>query len=226
MILTILFTEYILFNPVALGLILLVLTIVGFVLFVECYPLSDSCWKKIEIIFLIFNACGIVGLVKDNRRFFYEREQKTIGYRIDTYRHQFNFVLDTAMYNRFFSTTLYSPENLREVEKEYKTMYLWALNNRSQFIQKVCKRESIDCDSIVFPLVADDFLLQDIEICKNLISEYNELVDKYQHYACYKDENGLEFYYNRLYPLCFVFGLSYSFVRYLGECRNRKKRKK
>lgn len=215
-----------LFTPLCLGILLAFFSILGFIIFVKCFPLSDSTWKKSEIILLFCSVLGIGGLVGSNRRLFYEREQMSIGYRIDRYINDFNRELDTAMYNRSFSSTLYSSQNIHEAENEYGNIYTWVLKNKPQFIQKVCERNTIDCDSIAFPVISENFLLQDVARWKSLISEYNRLVDEYQYFSNNKEENTFEFYYNILYPLFFVLGLSYSIVRFVGECHNIKKRNK
>lgn len=217
MILTILPIEKCLFDPIILGVLFCAFTFLGFVVFVKCFPLSDNTWKKSEIILLVCSFLGIWGLVGDNRQFFYEREQATIGHRIDTYRHHFCRELDTTIYKRSFSTELFGLEVIQEAENEYRTMYEWVLKNKTNFIESVCQRELIHCDSIVFPKISDSSLLQDVKEWKNLIFEYNELVDEYQFYAANKDEYDLGFYYDRFYPLFFVLGLSYSTVRYIAE---------
>lgn len=225
MILTILPIEKCLFDPWVLVGLFIAITFLGFVVFVECCPLSDNTWKKSEIIVLICSGLGIFGLVGDNRKHFYEREQSAIACRIDTYVHRFSSVLDTAIYNRTFSTTLFSHEVIQKAENEYRTMYEWVLENKTNFIQSVCQRELILCDSIVFPKVYDSFLLLDVKEWKNLISEYNQLINEYQYYVSDNDEYDLGFYYDIFYPLFFVLGLSYSTVRYIGEYYNSKNKK-
>lgn len=226
MFLTILPIEEYFFDPIKVGFLLVIFTLVGYILFVKCFPLSDSSWKKTEIILLICSALGIVGLLGSNRKFFYEREQISIGYRIDTYRHHFNSALDTVLYNRSFSTALYSSEVIQEIENEYRIMYLWVLENNPKFLQHVCERKALNCHSISFPQISDNDLKRDINNWKILISEYNKLVDEYQYYLFNKDINDIEFYYNIFYPIFFVLGLSYSIVRYIGEYCNSKKIKR
>lgn len=224
--LTILPIEKCFFDPMVLVGLFIAITFLGFVIFVECYPLSDETWKESEIILIACSLLGVFGLVGDNRKFFYEREQSAIGCRIDTYKHRFSSVLDTAIYNRSFSTTLYSLEVIQEIENEYRTMCEWVLKNKTNFIHSVRQRESIHCDSIVFPKVSDSSLLSEIKGLKNLISEYNQLINEYQYYVSDKDEYDLGFYYDIFYPLFFVLGLSYSSVRYIGEYYNSKNRRK
>ena len=222
--LTILSLEKFFFDPIKLGVILVVCSIIGCLIFVKLFTLSDSCWKKTEVILFFFSALGIGGMVGSNRHFFYEREQRAIGYRIDTYIHYFNSELNPERYNHSFSTTLYSPEDIQEVEDDYKTMYLWMLENSPKLIQHVYERKAINLDSMVFPqILAEELLREDVENWKMLIFEYNKLIDEYQYYAYNKGANGFEFYYNILYPVFFVLGLSYSIVRYVGEYCNSKK---
>lgn len=226
MILTILPIEEFFFDPIKLGVILVICSVIGYIMFVKLFPLTDSGWKKTEIILLLCSVLGIGGMVGSNRHFFFEREQRAIGYRIDTYIHYFNRELNPERYNLSFSTTLYSPENIQEIEDDYKTMYLWALKNNPKFIQHVYERKALNVDSIVFPqILVEDCLRQEIGNLNNLIFEYNTLIDEYQYYAYNKGSNDFEFYYNIFYPVFFVLGLSYSIVRYVGEYCNSKKRR-
>lgn len=153
MVLTILTIEEFLFNPVKLGVLLLVFSLIGYILFVKCIPLSDGCWKKTEIILLLCSILGLGGIVENNRRFFYEREQKAIEYKIDVYKIHFNRELNSETYNRSFFTTIYSPKKIQEIEKDYKVLYLWILENKPMIIQHVCERRAINMDSIAFPQV-------------------------------------------------------------------------
>ena len=227
MILTILPIEEFLFSPIKLGGILVVCSFIGYILFVKLYPLSDSCWKKTEIVLLLCSVLGIGGMVGSNRHFFYEREQETIGHIIDTYIHRFNRELNPESYNLSFSATLYSTEYIQKVENDYRTMYLWALENQPRFIEHVYERKAFNVNSIVYPqILAVDLLRKDIENLDTLIFEYNKLVGEYHYYAYSKGANDLELCYNILYPLFFVLGLSYSIVRYFGEYCNSKRRSK
>lgn len=184
MILTILPIEGFFFDPIKLGVILVICSVIGYIMFVKLFPLTDSGWKKTEIILLLCSVLGIGGMVGSNRHFFYEREQRAIGYRIDTYIHHFNRVLNPESYNLSFSTTLHSPKYIQEIEDDYKTMYLWALKNNPKFIQHVYERKALNVDSIVFPqILVEDCLRQEIGNLNNLIFEYNTLIDEYQYYA-------------------------------------------
>ena len=225
MTLTILTIEKIFFNPLILLSLLTVLSLIGYVFFVKCFPLSDSCWKKTEIILLICSILGIGGLVSDNRKFFYEREQMNIAHQIDTYRLLFNNALDTTIYNRTFNTTLFSPENINKLENEYQTFYLWVKVNNPKILQYIYERRFICIDSLNIPQISDDTLKKDIENWKTLFTEYNKLVADYQFYASNKNYNDIEIYYNIFYPMFFVLGLSYKIVRYIGEYSNSKKKK-
>lgn len=227
MILTIHHLEEFLFNPVKLGIFLVVLSLVGYIVFVKIFRFSDNIWKKTEFILLVLSALGIGGMVESNRHFFYEREQRTIGYTIDTYIHIFNIELNPKRYDITFSVTPYSPKNIQEIEDDYRAMHLWVLENKPRFIQHVNERKSLNIDSIVYPqILATDFLTKEIERIDILISKYNKLVDEYNYYANNKGTNDIELYYSILYPFFFVLGLSYSIVKYVGEYSNSKKRSK
>lgn len=224
MALTILTIEKFSFDPLILVGLLAGLSLIGYLFFVKYFPLSDNCWKKTEIVLLVCSALGIGGLLSSNHKFFYEREQIDIGFKIDTYRHLFNNALDTTIYNRTFNTTLFSPENIMELENEYQTIYLWVKVNNPKILQYVYERQTICIDSLNIPQISDDILMKDIEYWKTLIAEYNKLVSDYQFYASNKNYNDIEIYYNVFYPIFFVLGLSYSIVRYIGEYCNSKKK--
>ena len=212
------------FNPLILVSLLAILSLIGYVFFVKCFPLSDSCWKKTEIILLICSVLGIGGILGNNRKFFYEREQIVIGHEIDTYRHSFNLVLKPSVYNLTFTITQYSPENIMGLENDYKTIYRWMEDNKPKILQYVYERQFICIDSLNIPQISDDTLKKDIEYWKTLIADYNKLVSDYQFYASNKNYNDIEIYYNVFYPIFFVLGLSYSIVRYIGEYCNSKKK--
>lgn len=227
MILTIHSIEEFLFNPVKLGIFLVILSLIGYIVFVKIFRFSDNIWKKTEFILLVLSALGIGGMVESNRHFFYEREQRTIGYTIDTYIHLFNIELNPKRYDITFSVTPYSPKNIQEIEDDYRAMHLWVLENKPRFIQHVNERKALNVDSIVYPqILAADFLTKDIERFDTLVSEYNKLVDEYNYYANNKGANDIELSYSILYPFFFVLGLSYSIVKYVGEYCNSKKRSK
>ncbi len=211
--------ENLLINPLYLIILLVILTLIG-IFIVKNTSISDKQWRKFDLWCLIFAALGIFCILGDNREFFYRREANILNHRINTFEWRVNMELNPNIYNRTFNTTIYSPEEIELVEKDYGTMYSWILINKDSILGCIKEKQYIDTLSFHLPNFKtgnQTFLPQEVEEFKYIISEYNNLLDEYNYYTQGSDKNWIELLYDILAPIFLVISLSYQFVRWFWE---------
>lgn len=213
--------EDILVNPFKLLILLMLSVFIGWLLCAKWWrPASSAQWRCLDFFVLTFSSFGIFGILGDNRNFFYEREMNEISHRINTYEWRLNWELDTSLYNRTFTTILYTPEELGLIEKDYKTMRSWISMNKDSFIKSIREKQYIDTLSFKYPIFKTEestHLRKDVEKFRHIISEYNNTLSEYDYYRKRKSETYIEFMYKILTPIFFVLGLAYQFVRWIWE---------
>lgn len=213
--------EDILINPFKLLFLLMLSVFIGWLLCVKLWiPISNAQWRCLDFAILVFSSFGIFCMLGDNREFLYESEMNEISHRISTYEWRLNWELDTTLYNRTFTTTLYASEYINLIETDYKTMHSWILENKDNFIKSVREKQCIDTLSFRYPVFKTEEgaqLKKDIEKFRYIISEYNNTLSEYDYCRTRANRTGLELVYNILAPIFFVLGLAYQYVRWIWE---------
>ena len=215
--------ECFLTNPICLIYLLFFLIMVG-ICIVECHPISQKSWHKFDFLCLIFASLGIFGILGENRKFIYTREANMLEHRINTLEWSINFKLDSNIYNRTFNATIYSPDCIELMNKDFENMYSWILVNKDSILKCIKEKQHIETLSLKFPDIKTGdktFIPEEIEEFKHIVSEYNNVLDKYNNYQERANKNWIEFIYDFFAPIFLVLSLSYQFVRWFWEYKNK-----
>ena len=103
-------------------------------------------------------------------------------------------------------------------------MYSWILVNKDSILKCIKEKQHIDTLSLKFPDIKTEdktFIPEDIKEFKHIVSEYNNVLDKYNNYQERANKNWIEFIYDFLAPKFLVLSLSYQFVRWFWEYKNK-----
>lgn len=216
--------ENLLINPLYLIILLVILILIG-IYIVKNVSISDNKWRKFDLWCLIFATLGVFCILGDNREFFYRREANIRNHMINTFEWRVNMELDPNLYNRTFTTTIYSPKEIGLIEEDYENMYSWILMNKDSILECIKEKQYIDTLSFQLPNFKagnQTFLPEEIEEFKYIISEYNNVLNEYNYYMNGTNKNWIEFLYEIFAPIFLVISLSYQFVRWFWEGTKKK----
>lgn len=212
--------EKLLISPCFLLGILIAVALGGWLFAIKLYTPSDKFWRASNLISLIFTCLGILGVVKDSRQIFYERETYKYQNRIKSvYRWQLIYNLNEELYNREFVKTQYSPSNLESLQEDYDATCQWIKDNKGYFIEHYSKLEPIIIDSISYPVLAtqDQELSDFFNRIQKSISEYNRDVAEMREYKRGQKPNFVELFYIIVAPLFLAIGLGWNFVKFFAK---------
>lgn len=212
--------EQLLILPWLYLIILLLVAFFGWLFLVKIFSLHDRFWRISNFCALLLTCLGILGMVKDTRQIFYEREYYKCHMRIESvYRWRMISNFNEDIYCRVFIENEYSPGNLNAMQGDYDLTYRWIKKYKEYFFECYSNQKLINTDSISYPkLQASDPILEryfnDMRKC---VTDYNNDIEELREYKRGLQPNIYELYYIVLSPLFLAIGLGWEFVKFFAK---------
>lgn len=211
--------EKLLISPIFLLCVLLLTVLAGWLFAIKIFAPGNKFWRIANFCGLSFTCLGILGVVKDSRQIFYEREYYRCQRRIEgQYKWQLISNFNEDYYCREFVETENSPENIRLIQEDYNTTCQWIKENKKYLSQCYYKLEQISIDSISYPtLLTTNQILEDyFRNIQQTITEYNNDITELKEYERGQQPNTFELFYIVFTPLLLAIGLGWKFVKFLA----------
>lgn len=212
--------ETLLISPIFLLIVLLAVAFAGWLFAVKLFSPSDRFWRISHFLGLFFASLGIFGILKDSRRFFYEREYYKCKNRIEgVYSCKLISNLNEDFYYRVFNETEFSPDDKDMMQQDYNLTYQWIKNNKKYISECYYKQMTIAVDSIMFPKrqFSDTILDDYFKGLRQCITDYNNDISKLEEYEEGLRMNDFEVYYLVFSPLFIAIGLGWEFVKFFAR---------
>ena len=212
--------EKLLISPIFLMGILGLTIFIGWLFAVKIFTPQEKFWRISNFIGLLFTCFGILGIVKDSRQIFFEREFYRKQSMIEgQYKWRLLSNLNEDYYCHEFIETVYSPSNLDSIQEDYHTTCNWIKDNKTYLAQCYYQQVLIDQDSINYPILqtTDQILMNYFGDLKQCIIDYNNDIHELKEYERGQRPNTFELFYIIFSPLFLSIGLGWEFVKFIAK---------
>ena len=212
--------ETLLISPIFLLIVLLAVAFTGWLFAVKLFSPSDRFWRISHFLGLFFASLGIFGILKDSRRFFYEREYYKCQKQIEAeYRWRLKSNLNEGLYCRKFIKTEFGPSNIDMMQQDYDLTCQWIKDNKMYIYECYYRQIPIINDSILFPKaqLSDVILKNYFSELRQCINDYNNDISKLEEYEEGLRMNDFEVYYLVFSTLFIAIGLGWEFVKFFAR---------
>lgn len=208
--------ERLLISPCFLLITLVCVAVFGSLVVKICSP-SNRFWRISDFCALLFTGLGILGVVKDSRPIFYEREYYKCQKRIESvYKWRLMSNFNESIYCQDFIENECSPSNFKAKQEDYNLTCQWIKEYKEYFFECYSNKKPINTDSISYPeLQSSDLILKYyFNNMRHCITDYNKDIAQLREYKQGSQTNTYELYYIILSPLFLVIGLGWKFVKF------------
>lgn len=201
-------------------IILLLVAFFGWLFFVKLFSPNDRFWRITNFCALSFSCFGILGIIKDSRQFFNEREYYKCHMRIESvYRWRMISKFNEQIYCREFIESKYSPSNLNEMQEDYNLTCQWIKKQKKYFFDCYSNQKPINTDSISYPKLqdSDPILKTYFNDMRKCVADYNNDIALLREYQRGLHHNFYELCYIIFSPLFLAIGLGWEFVKFFAK---------
>ncbi len=207
-------------SPCFLFFILVFVAFFGWLFAVKIFSLGDRFWRISNFVNLSLACLGLLGLVKDSRQIFYEREYYKCQMRIESvYRWRMMSNLNEGLYCRDFIETEYSPSNLNMLQEDYNLTCQWIRQYKEYFHKCYSNQDLINADSLIYPQLHNsdpilDNYFKDMQQC---VIDYNSDILELREYKQGLQPSTFELIYIIFAPLFLAVSLGWEFVKFFAK---------
>lgn len=211
-------------NSENLLLLLLVMVIIFHLLFVWPRNLSKKQWKRIDYIWLLVAALGIISL-SANIRIMVADNWYTIEKNRAIFKYEWIQKIVTDFHPgwlcRTFIRTAYSPNNLDEIQQEHNTACQWNKEiNKIISSEEASSLPDITFERIPSLNVTDHILLEAKQDVETAINDYAKQRQVYMLTQHDKSRTELENTLQYLSPILLCFAIALRIAKVSGEIRH------